>query len=98
MKKNLCIKIVCIIKVVLKKYSSTVVRENLYIKFICYVKVMLRIHPSKVYKMLYVKVVFTSSHFHKRKVCEEKKNFPKKDRDLLSEIARHERSWRALAD
>ena len=64
---------VCIIKVVLKKYSSTVVRENLYIKFICYVKVMLRIHPSKVYKMLYVKVVFTSSHFHRRKVCEEKK-------------------------
>ena len=74
MKKNY----VCIIKVVLKKYSSTVVRENLYIKFICYVKVMLRIHPSKVYKMLYVKVVFTSSHFHKRKVCEEKKTFLKR--------------------
>ena len=48
-------------------------------------------------KKLCVKVIFRSYNFSKKKNCEEK-HFPKKEKTLLSEIARWEPSRRALAD
>ena len=61
--------------------------KDLYLKVVCTVKVMMRIFLSEsMCKKLCVNIVFASYDFQKKKLG--RKNFPKKEWNLLSEIGR----------